>query len=122
MNCTCQPIYSRIFFYLNSGIYIELFSDSEYLADLNFIEVAEELKEGYESEVVDDEDDDGKESPFRKLIGPNEAVYVLDGKKVGNIAKFFNVSAFSSIQKQLEQSHTSHTYKQSTCCFFTFFF
>lgn len=75
--------------------------DYTYQADLNHIESVEEMKEGYEAGVVDDQPSSssavagqaeaGRKS-IQKFYGPNEAFYVMDAKKEGSISRFFNVS------------------------------
>lgn len=40
----------------------------------------------------DDPDDDKNKSGIRKFFGENEAVYIMDAKKAGNIGRYFNVS------------------------------
>lgn len=39
-----------------------------------------------------DEPDDEQNKSIRALYGKDEAVYVMDAKKTGNIGRYFNVS------------------------------
>lgn len=43
---------------------------------------------------LNDEPDDDRGRSIRKLFGKNEAVYIMDAKKAGNIGRYFNVSLF----------------------------
>lgn len=45
----------------------------------------------------DDPDDERNKSGIRKFFGKNEAVYIMDAKKAGNIGRYFNVSIRSII-------------------------
>lgn len=70
----------------------------EYFADLDYAEVTEGLKEGYERYVVDPEDvinkptfTGGKSVPVRQLFGKDESVYTIDAKHWGNVGRFINV-------------------------------
>lgn len=103
----------------------------DYMATLNFIEFAENIKDGYESEPIecthsesdcdtapprkrqrvtcgsreiycDCNESDGvsrvassqsiKYFPLtRQFFGPNETEYLIDGKRFGNVGRFFNV-------------------------------
>lgn len=41
---------------------------------------------------LNDDPDDERSKSIRKLFGPEEAVYIMDAKKAGNIGRYFNVS------------------------------
>merc|ERR1712203_433165 len=88
----------------------------EYFAELDMIESVEGRKEGYESDVdeellnetvekddsVSDEEstEDDKDKAHekvkhistRKLIGPDEDVFIMDAKSIGNIGRYLNHS------------------------------
>lgn len=42
---------------------------------------------------LNDDPDDERCKSIRKLFGTDEAVYIMDAKKAGNIGRYFNVSA-----------------------------
>lgn len=41
---------------------------------------------------LNDDPDDERGKSIRKFFGKNEAVYIMDAKKAGNIGRYFNVS------------------------------
>lgn len=49
---------------------------------------------------LNDDPDDERGKSIRKFFGKNEAVYIMDAKKAGNIGRYFNVSsAFGQFYK-----------------------
>jgi len=70
----------------------------EYYADLDMIEVVEESKEGYESDV-EDLNLDGKEyfASVRKCFGKDEDPFVMDAKTIGNIGRYLNHSCSPNV-------------------------
>lgn len=44
------------------------------------------------SDSSEDEDGEPKKKSIRRFFGKNEAVYIMDAKKTGNIGRYFNVS------------------------------
>lgn len=44
--------------------------------------------------LMDKENDTGRYKSIRKFYGKNEAVYIMDAKKTGNIGRYFNVRHF----------------------------
>lgn len=43
---------------------------------------------------LNDEPEEDRGRSIRKLFGKNEAVYIMDAKKAGNIGRYFNVSSY----------------------------
>lgn len=48
-----------------------------------------------------------KRKSIRKLYDPNEAVYIMDAKKAGNIGRYFNVSVETSLNNCTHITHTN---------------
>jgi histone-lysine N-methyltransferase SETDB1 len=89
----------------------------EYFAGLDFIEVVEGQKEGYESEADDEsgswnkenksasssssssvsEEKKAKLTSTRKFFGKNEEPYVMDAREKGNIGRYLNHSCHPNV-------------------------
>ena len=103
--------------------------EDDYFADLDMIEVVESRKEGYESDISDEDETVMNEVPFelnnnknqtrtRQLFGVNQEVFIMDAMTKGNVGRYFNHSCKpNTFVQNVFVSH--HDIRFPTMAFFT---
>jgi [histone H3]-N6,N6-dimethyl-lysine9 N-methyltransferase len=97
---SCHDIPAGSFICVYAGcLYTEqnaeaLEGEGECFAQLDLIENVIAMKEGFEENVDQGDDDETEAKKFRKLCSKNgnRNIYVIYGKRQGNVGRFFNVS------------------------------
>ena len=110
--------------------------EDAYFADMDMIEVVERRKEGYESDISDENDEDSlmdidatnnnesekNEKPklrgTRQLFGTGQEVFIMDAKEKGNIGRYFNHSCNPNTFVQ-NVFVSQHDIRLPTIAFFT---
>merc|ERR1712059_40238 len=97
--------------------------EDTYFADLDLIEVVEEQKEGYESDVESIEETEEVTSKLkckstREFFEVGQECFIMDAKDVGNVGRYFNHSCNPNLFAQ-NVFVDSHDLRNPTLAFFT---